>query len=364
MLMQTQVKMSLQEFSGYVAENIRNYMPPEYGDADVSIREVYKDNDTELVAVDVKRSGETVVPSVYLNDLYDRYVGGEDPAELVSRAADMRVIHDAENLVNSRILTNSIMDYETAKKNLVISICCTEWNQHRLEGKVCRQVGEFSEFYRVAVNLDPEGPDIYSSVAVTEDILGMWGISREQLHADAILAEDARKPVLYCMNDLMMEFTTGKEPSNLLDLADGETVDNSMAMYCLTTSDRVNGAALMLRDDILSEAAEVLNDDFFILPSSTHEVLLVPECTGFAVEDLSEMVSAVNREQVMPQERLSDHVHYYDRVHHLLINTHDGAAVSKDLDNYREEYVPKEKKQDLPEKDMPKMSRPHKRRGR
>jgi hypothetical protein len=137
-----------------------------------------------------------------------------------------------------------------------------------------------------------------------------------------------------------------------------------MAMYCLTTSDRVNGAALMLRDDILSEAAEVLNDDFFIFPSSTHEVLLVPECTGFAVEDLSEMVSAVNREQVMPQERLSDHVHYYDRVHHLLINTHDGAAVSKDLDNYREEYVPKEKKQDLPEKDTPKMSRPHKRRGR
>ena len=80
MLMQTQVKMSLQEFSGYVAENIRNYMPPEYGGADVTVRKVYKDNDTELVAVDVKRSGETVVPSVYLNDLYDRYIGGEDPA--------------------------------------------------------------------------------------------------------------------------------------------------------------------------------------------------------------------------------------------------------------------------------------------
>ena len=364
MLMQTQVKMSLQEFSGYVAENIRNYMPPEYGGADVTVRKVYKDNDTELVAVDVKRSGETVVPSVYLNDLYDRYIGGEDPAELVSRAADMRVIHDAENLIDSRILTNSIMDYETAKKNLVISICCSEWNRNRLEGKVFRQVGEFSEYYRVAVELDPDEPGTYSSVAVTEDILGMWGISREQLHADAILAEDARKPGLYCMNDLIKEFTGRKEPANLLDLADDEAVDRSMPMFCLTTSDRVNGAALMLRDDILSKAGEILEDDFFILPSSVHETLLVPEYTGLDVESLSEMVSTVNREQVMPQERLSDHVHYYDRVHHLLINTHDGAAVSKELDNYREEYAPKEKKHDLSGKDTPKVSRQHKRHSR
>jgi len=43
---------------------------------------------------------------------------------------------------------------------------------------------------------------------------------------------------------------------------------------------------------------------------------------------------------------------------------HDGAAVSKELDNYREEYAPKEKKQDLPENDTPKVSRQHKRRGR
>lgn len=39
----------------------------------------------------------------------------------------------------------------------------------------------------------------------------------------------------------MMEFATGKESSNLLDLADGETVDNSMAMYCLTKGSKVSG---------------------------------------------------------------------------------------------------------------------------
>ena len=135
-------------------------------------------------------------------------------------------------------------------------------------------------------------------------------------------------------------------------------------MIVLTSEKKLYGAGILFCDDFLDSLKGKGLGDFFILPSSLHEVLLVPEYTGFAVEDLSEMVSAVNREQVMPQERLSDHVHYYDRVHHLLINTHDGAAVSKDLDNYREEYVPKEKKQDLPEKDTPKMSRPHKRRGR
>ena len=92
------------------------------------------------------------------------------------------------------------------------------------------------------------------------------------------------------------------------------------------------------------------------------EILLrkAQEKIGLSWED----VTRFNREQVMPQERLSDHVHYYDRVHHLLINTHDGAAVSKELDKYREEYAPKEKKQDLPGIDTPKVSRQHKRRGR
>ena len=364
MLMQNQVKMSIQEFAGYVAENIRNYMPEEYGDADVTVRKVFKDNDTELMAVDVRRSGETMVPSVYQNDLYDRYMGGEDLTGLVSQAADARVIHDAENLLDSRIVTNSITDYETAKKNLVISICCSEWNRKRLDGKVTRQAGEFTEFYRVAVDLDPDRSGSYSSVAVTEEILGMWGISREQLHADALLAEDNRKPGLFSMDDLLWEFEKGKEPVNLLDLEDKEAVGHAMPMFCLTTADRVNGAALMLRDDILSRAGEILGDDFFILPSSVHEVLLVPEYTGFDVESLGEMVSAVNREQVMPQERLSDHVHFYDRGNHLLINTHDGSAISRDLDNYREVYDPQEKKQDLPEMETPKMTKPPKRRGR
>ena len=175
MLMQNQVKMSIQEFAGYVAENIRNYMPEEYGDADVTVRKVFKDNDTELMAVDIRRSGETMVPSVYLNDLYDWYMCGEDLTGLVSQAADARVIHDAENLLDSRIVTNSITDYEAAKKNLVISICCSEWNRKRLDGKVTRQAGEFTEFYRVAVDLDPDRSGSFSSVAVTEEILGMWG---------------------------------------------------------------------------------------------------------------------------------------------------------------------------------------------
>lgn len=364
MLMQKQARMSLQDFASYVADNIKDYMPEEYRDAEVSIREVVKDNDTRLMAVDVRRSDERIVPSVYINEMYNSYIGGEDLDWLVKNAADTRIRNDAENLLDSRIVTNSIMDYETAKQNLVISICYTEWNRERMEGKVGRQVGEFTEFYRVAVNLDPDKERTYSSVVVTEDILEMWGISEEQLHADALLAEDARTPGLYSMDDLITEFATGLEPANLFDMDDPDAVGRSVPMFCLSTADKVNGAALMLRDDILSKAGEILEDNYFILPSSVHEVLLMPENTGFDPESLGDMVSSINQEQVMPQERLSDHVHYYDRENHLLINMHDGRAVSHELDNYMGEREPQEKKQDIPETDGLKKAKPHKRRGR
>ena len=64
-------------------------------------------------------------------------------------------------------------------------------------------------------------------------------------------------------------------------------------------------------DNLLRTFAERIGGDFYILPSSTHEVLFVPASVGMDVEYLRQMVHDVNEAEVSEQEFLSNNVYYY-----------------------------------------------------
>lgn len=82
-------------------------------------------------------------------------------------------------------------------------------------------------------------------------------------------------------------------------------------MFVLTNDTKVNGAAAILNDDTRQEIADKVGD-FYVLPSSIHETLIIPKDAGMELRDLEQMVQEVNQTQVAPQERLSDHVYEYD----------------------------------------------------
>ena len=72
----------------------------------------------------------------------------------------------------------------------------------------------------------------------------------------------------------------------------------------------MNGAATLLDKNLMGEIVETLGD-IYILPSSIHEVLIIPIRTSMEVEALHSMVCEVNDTQVAPEERLSNHVYKY-----------------------------------------------------
>ena len=101
----------------------------------------------------------------------------------------------------------------------------------------------------------------------------------------------------------------GREPENLLD---ADPSQGGMGMYCLTNGDKMNGAGLILQGDLMQQIGEIVGGDFYILPSSCHEVLVIPESMGMEVKELSAMVQQVNETEVSTEDRLSDHVRHYD----------------------------------------------------
>lgn len=77
-------------------------------------------------------------------------------------------------------------------------------------------------------------------------------------------------------------------------------------MMVLTNQSGLNGAAALFYPGMMEQAAEHFGGDFFVLPSSTHEVIMIPNDGTANFRDLEQMVRDINRTQVMQEERLSE----------------------------------------------------------
>lgn len=82
-------------------------------------------------------------------------------------------------------------------------------------------------------------------------------------------------------------------------------------MYVLTNKEKFWGATAILRTEILEEIGKKLKQNFYIIPSSIDEVLIVPSYADIDREMMDTMIQEVNETQVSKEERLSDHAYYY-----------------------------------------------------
>lgn len=127
---------------------------------------------------------------------------------------------------------------------------------------------------------------------VHSDHLALWDISLEEL---GILAEE-NTPRMLPYHISSIESTLNQ--LEMEDIVETEALP-SVALYVLTNSRGINGAACMLYPRVLKEFAESLGEDLIILPSSIHEVLLTPSSVSLPPEELNEMVQAINQSDVL-----------------------------------------------------------------
>lgn len=137
-----------------------------------------------------------------------------------------------------------------------------------------------------------------TSYKVKTEMLKTWGITSKGLLAKAMLCTIPN----YSANTIgmMMYKMTGDE-SCLKD----QTI-------IATTKDECYGASIMYHKTGLKGIADELKDDLIIIPSSIHEVLILP-ASNFTLEQVTEMVREVNENEVSLEEILSDHAYIFHR---------------------------------------------------
>ena len=101
-------------------------------------------------------------------------------------------------------------------------------------------------------------------------------------------------------------------------------------MYILTNESRTFGAVAMLETELLRKFAEKVGEDFLVLPSSIHEVILVPVSNLPDSEYIKEMIREINNTNVDPEEQLSNNYYYYDSSY-----LHSGDSTCGEWSGYR-----------------------------
>lgn len=118
-------------------------------------------------------------------------------------------------------------------------------------------------------------------------------------------------------------------------------------IYVLTNESRLNGAGILAQNNVLEKVGNLLQSDFYILPSSIHEVLVVPDDGTFALKELESIVKEVNATQVAPEDLLSDKVQYYDRETKILGRKQAKGILEKLAENKEQIQKNSPKKQDM-----------------
>ena len=83
-------------------------------------------------------------------------------------------------------------------------------------------------------------------------------------------------------------------------------------MYVLTNASKCNGSGAILCDELLRGIYDKLDSPYYLLPSSIHECIIIPDTGEMDIMSLSAMVKQINAEEVLPQDRLADRAFYYD----------------------------------------------------
>ena len=79
---------STKKFYEYVKDNVKEYLPESYKDAEIKLQEVVKNNGLKLTGITIPKGNQRTVPTVYLDSLYQKYVNGKDADSCVGDVAD------------------------------------------------------------------------------------------------------------------------------------------------------------------------------------------------------------------------------------------------------------------------------------
>lgn len=263
----------------------------------VLIQPVLKNNGTVYDGLIIIDPILNISPTIYLNPYYHRFLDGVSMEDIYN---DILSTYQ-ENLPKEDFDISLFKDFDKAKERILVKLVNQERNSELLE-EVPHII--FHDLAIIFVCAICDFLDEYATILIHNQHLEMWGISLDELYE--IGMENTPKLLPYSFDSM---------ENVLKHLSDGTLpFVTDIAMSVLTNQLKIHGATSIIYPGLLKRLANDLDDDIIIIPSSIHEVLIIPyqsTISKYSLLNFRDMIVQVNEEQLPDEEVLSDHAYLY-----------------------------------------------------
>ena len=286
--------MRYQKFIETVQKHIKQVLQKK-----VYVYPVLKNNGTVYDGLVILDPIFNISPTIYLNPYYHRYLDGVSLEDIYE---DILKVYE-DNLPAKDFDISVFEDYTKAQDRIVMKLINAKKNTRLLEQVPHVLIYDLAIVFLFTVR---DFTHTYSTILVHHSHLKLWDVTVDELYEIAkINSIKILPPRLDNLHDVFEEITD--ESLDFLDELDINILTNNLKIY---------GATCMVYPDLLSDIADIYEDDIIIIPSSVHEVLLFPKENlpeGYTLEHINSMIETVNCTELSDMEILSDHIYCYHR---------------------------------------------------
>lgn len=262
-----------------------------------------KNNDTMRYGIIVRRMGGNIAPTVYIDHFYEDYCNKKNTIDEIAYQIYLALIGVDEQ--ENSYYTVSV-DFENCKEKIIYKLISKEKNAVYLSGIPHLPFLDMAIIFLIVHRLSDEGME---SICITNELQEKWNVSTKELFELSKKNTPAFLPPIIDTMAHTIESFFGSMGKEIL-----ESDKMVPSIYILSNQYRINGATTLLYENLIQKLAEELKSNLYILPSSIHEILLLPDDSEKSLDCLSNMVKDINENHVREEEILSDHAYYYNRV--------------------------------------------------
>lgn len=262
----------------------------------------------------VKMKDSDIAPVIYPDELYEQYRQGLSIDTMINRFLD-----------SYRHIDKNIADFnkETLMTNAYTVVINADMNRELLKTVPHNIVaGNLAEVARFRVKSDAESN---SSFLITNEHLKYLHMIDDEVLEIAHKNTENQEYKLQNLYKLTFDMMSDEESREIFE---DEYKDDDV--YVLTNKINLDGANVIASDRILKEVSEKIDSSFYVLPSSRHELILVPDKFNVDPKYLVQMVREVNL-TLKQKDFLSDDIYYYNAKKRTLSIYSDAEKQEKSL---------------------------------
>lgn len=268
----------------------------------VKISSTLKNNDTLLFGINIRKKNQNAAPTIYMEEFFARYKEGADIDELVE---ELLMFHSTIEIPRLEML-NIMNDFSEVAPQIMYKLIQVETNPALLGEIPYRRWNDLAITYYVLLDTTKSG---CVTMPITKIHLDTWGVTEVELYDLASINTPVKLP---------HEF---KNLEQIFPLPFQDLVENNEyhPLYILSNKAFNYGAVSILYPGVMEEIREELGEDFYIIPSSVHEIIILKKSIVGNNENLETMIREINFEALAPEDVLNYKPYLYSKEKGIII---------------------------------------------